>query len=336
MNAKQQHQKQRIFSHGKAALLAGALALSLLAGCTASASEPVVTEDDLTPASAAQTALQQEAGSDKTYRYFWPAENPQTAEEWARSQAEEQFRESLTDPANANEETQAYLRQRQEDVFQNFMSDLEAERQLAPAVSAQEAANLAGRAAEQVYGIDLSDEELMLSLIQIYHGSTSPQAGQPKGVIWHVTEQGQSRFSCDINSETAAYEDIRYSESEENIAKAEQTPRASCSYPLGGAGEYWVWDVHSADFEPLLQTMMDEVSVALSGSLLVGGAQVTGAEYTPIPGQEEEPDRLIFCFHCDNGQDYYLIGYRVKFYPEYNFDGCPLRGYDFFASGFFN
>lgn len=57
------------------ALLAGALALSLLAGCAASESEAVVTEDDLTPASAAQQAILREAGGGKTYAYILTGED---------------------------------------------------------------------------------------------------------------------------------------------------------------------------------------------------------------------------------------------------------------------
>lgn len=338
MNAKQQHQKQRIFSHGKAALLAGALALSLLAGCAADTGAPVVTEDDLTPASAAQEAIQQEAGSGKTYRYFWPAEDLQRAERELRSQLEEQYQEILQQMGGGTEEDRASLDENMQAILESNLENWEAQGRLTPTVSAQEAADLAGRAMEQVYGVDLSVGELTLDLTQIYHGSTSAQAGQPKGMIWTVIGQGQGTngFSCTINAETAAYENIRYSESDENIAKAEQTPRAGCSYALDGAGEYWVWDVHSPDFEPLLQTMMDEVSIALSGSLLVDGALVTGAEYTPRAGEEEEPSWLIFCIHCDNGRDYYLTDGRLHFYPEYDFDGYPLRGYDFYASDPFN
>lgn len=325
--------KQHNKNKATAALLAGTLALGILTGCAQDVSEPVVTQDDLTPASAAQTALQQEAGGDRTYAYFWPAEDPQRAKEWAQNEVEEQIRELFEDPAYADEEARALLKQRQQEAVQSLLSDWEAERQLTPVVSAQEAANLAGRAAEQVYGIDLSGKELKLKLVQIYHGSTSAQAGQPKGMIWHVTERGQSRFFCNINAETAAYEQTDY---DEDLAEAEKTPRASCSYPLGGKGEYWVWDTESPEFEPLIQNMLNEASVALSGSLLVGGAQVTEAKYQPRPGEEKEPDRLVFRLTCDNGQDYYLIGYRIKFYPEYNFAGCPLRGYKFYASDPFN
>lgn len=329
----QQHTNRPIFHKTKAALLTGALLLALLPGCAADTSAPVVTEDDLTPASAAQAALQQEAGSGKTYRYVWPAEDPAQAEEWARSQAEAWYREVLGDPTNADEEAQENARQTQQAVYESRLDSVKEESQLIPTVPAQEAANLAGRALEQVYGVDLSGEELMLTLTQIYHGSTSAQAGQPKGMIWTVTGQQQDNFSCVINAETGACEQIDYAC---DLAAAAQTPRASCSHALFEGGDYWVWDVHSPEFEPLIQSMMDEASTALSGSLLVGGAQVIGAEYTPRAGEEEDPDRLIFCFHCDNGQDCYLEGGRAKFYPEYDLDGCPLRGYIFYASDPFN
>lgn len=237
--------------------------------------------------------------------------------------------EKVEDCTILGEEAKARLQERLEMDYENFMSERETQSQLTPTVSAQEAANLAGRMLEQVYGADLSGEELLLSLDQIYYGSASAQAGQVKGMIWSVTDE-QGRFSCNINAETGTYERMDYNDWD--FAAAAQTPRASCSHALFEGGDYWVWDIHSPEFEPLIQSMMDEASTALSGSLLVDGARVTGAEYTPRAGEEEEPDRLIFCIHCDNGQDYYLVGGMVKFYPEYDFDGCPLRGYTFHAS----
>ena len=54
-----------------AACLAAALTMSALASCAPQESRPVVTSDDLTPPSAAQEAIAQEAGGGKNYAYYW-------------------------------------------------------------------------------------------------------------------------------------------------------------------------------------------------------------------------------------------------------------------------
>ena len=58
-----------------AACLAAALTMSALVSCAPQESRPVVTSDDLTPPSAAQEAIAQEAGGGKNYAYYWQAEN---------------------------------------------------------------------------------------------------------------------------------------------------------------------------------------------------------------------------------------------------------------------
>lgn len=332
MKAKQQRQKQLISYKTKAALLAGALALSLLAGCGANESEAVVTEDDLTPASAAQDALQQEAGSGKTYRYFWAVEDPQRGEEWARSRIEERDRERVERPENSDEETQALFARLHQQTIDLWLEDLAKQQQLpAPAVSPQEAANLAGRMLEQVYGLDLSAEELMLWLTEI---GFDPQTEEPQYMVWKVTDLREERFLCEINAETAAYEYLSYEKSwDTELAEAEQTPRAGCCHTLNESDSSLVWEPDSPEFAPLTRQMMDEISTALSGSLLVDGAQVTSVELLPLDPivGEGEPTvtDLHFIAHCDNGQDYHLWGGRLKFYPEYDCGGYPLRGYIF-------
>ena len=57
------------------ACLAAALTMSALVSCAPQESRPVVTSDDLTPPSAAQEAIAQEAGGGKNYAYYWQAEN---------------------------------------------------------------------------------------------------------------------------------------------------------------------------------------------------------------------------------------------------------------------
>lgn len=312
-------------------LLAGALLALLLPGCAADTSVPVVTEDDLTPASAAQDALRQEAGSGKTYRYFWPPEDPARAEEEARSLAEAQLREQFAKPGNADEATQAFLKERQQAVAEQFLSDWAAQGQQNPAVPAQEAANLAGRALEQVYGVDLSEQELVLDLAKVYASVSAD--GPVEAMVWRVTDPQRNRFLCEINAETAAWVYLCYEESGEELAAAAQTPRASCCHALSEAGGALVWDPDSPAFAPLTQTMMDEACAALSGSLLVNGAQVTGAEYLPpepyADGEERPAADLHFVLSCDDGRAYHLCGGSLKFYPEYDCGGYPLRAYTF-------
>lgn len=330
----QQHTNRPIFHKTKAALLTGALLLTLLPGCAADTSVPVVTEDDLTPASAAQDALRQEAGSGKTYRYFWPPEDPARAEEWARSYIEEKHRADRENPNFSSEEDQALLDRLNQQILDLWMDDLAKQEQIPmPAVSPQEAANLAGRMLEQAYGLELSGEELRLWLDELYFAPGNSYTEQPRCTVWKVTDMQDERFLCEINAETAVCEYLCYEESDAELAAAAQTPRASCCHALSEADGSLVWDPDSPAFAPLAQTMMDEACAALSGSLLVNGAQVTGAEYLPpepyADGEERPATDLHFILSCDDGRAYHLCGGSLKFYPEYDCGGYPLRAYAF-------
>ena len=154
-----------------AACLAAALTMSALVSCAPQESRPVVTSDDLTPPSAAQEAIAQEAGGGKNYAYYWQEETLQMlreADEQEVNDAKELIAKgeeavkaagypSLAEAQQAVEARQARIEQ---DLADN-QKRLEAELALDPVVSAQEAANLAGSLFEKLYGFDLSQDTLL-------------------------------------------------------------------------------------------------------------------------------------------------------------------------------
>ena len=77
-----------------AACLAAALTMSALASCAPQESRPVVTSDDLTPPSAAQEAIAQEAGGGKNYAYYWQAENAEETLQMLREAYEQEVNDA--------------------------------------------------------------------------------------------------------------------------------------------------------------------------------------------------------------------------------------------------
>ena len=76
------------------ACLAAALTMSALASCAPQESRPVVTSDDLTPPSAAQEAIAQEAGGGKNYAYYWQAENAEETLQMLREAYEQEVNDA--------------------------------------------------------------------------------------------------------------------------------------------------------------------------------------------------------------------------------------------------
>ena len=77
------------------ACLAAALTMSALVSCAPQESRPVVTSDDLTPPSAAQEVIAQEAGGGKNYAYYWQAENAEETLQMLREAYEQEVNLSL-------------------------------------------------------------------------------------------------------------------------------------------------------------------------------------------------------------------------------------------------
>lgn len=154
-----------------AACLAAALTMSALVSCAPQESRPVVTSDDLTPPSAAQEAIAQEAGGGKNYAYYWQAENAEETLQMLREAYEQEVNDAKELIAKGEEavkaagypslaEAQQAVEARQARIEQDLADNqkrLEAELALDPVVSAQEAANLAGSLFEKLYGFDLSE-----------------------------------------------------------------------------------------------------------------------------------------------------------------------------------
>lgn len=76
------------------ACLAAALTMSALVSCAPQESRPVVTSDDLTPPSAAQEAIAQEAGGGKNYAYYWQAENAEETLQMLREAYEQEVNDA--------------------------------------------------------------------------------------------------------------------------------------------------------------------------------------------------------------------------------------------------
>lgn len=173
------------------ACLAAALTMSALVSCAPQESRPVVTSDDLTPPSAAQEAIAQEAGGGKNYAYYWQAENAEETLQMLREAYEQEVNDAKELIAKGEEavkaagypslaEAQQAVEARQARIEQDLADNqkrLEAELALDPVVSAQEAANLAGSLFEKLYGFDLSQDTLLLQCFE----SDSDMSYHPAG-----------------------------------------------------------------------------------------------------------------------------------------------------------
>ena len=149
-----------------AAFLLACLAAAQLCACAADPAQPVVTSDVLASQdSAVQTALEQSAGQD--YAYYWEGEHIDEEIEYYA----ELYRQELEalrggeDSLN-NRQLTAYYESELENDCPSQREYLEEIAALDPPVSAQEAANIAGEYFEVLYGIDLSQQPIILRYIQ--------------------------------------------------------------------------------------------------------------------------------------------------------------------------
>lgn len=264
-----------------ATMIALAFAMSLLAGCANSESQPVVTDDDLTPISTVQEVIEQEAGNGKTYEYSWPGE----------------------------------------------------EQDADPIVSPQEAANRAGQVMEEMYGLDLTGQTLLLH----YEAHEGDENARPNWEIWSPEllgpERDPSYMDLWIDATTGEIVSIMYVMGENERAEYLKTPVSSGHVPLnndpdGVAG----WDTSDPEFDKIVEHAKEQALTALSGSVLTGGCQVTGVEFEPET-RMEYPYAISLKVTCKNGKFYYLtqMGHAL-FYPEYDCSGYPLRAFNILVS----
>ncbi len=310
------------------------LALCLAAGCAADESKPVVTSDDLTPFSATVSDTREgeaEGGNvtgekvEKTYSYYWAAENIDEAAENIRKQ--DAFSDIQLAPGVSAEE-------QMNDMLNLYRSIWEEELALDPAVPPQEAANRAGQAFEALYGVDLSQEMLELHCWEsdgnwLYHIG----GGGTMRKMWSIRLTGDRtnwppQMECLIDATTGEIVYMNYSLPPAELEAMIQTPVDGC-YSLDDNR----WNEDDPSCAQTLKVMSDAAQELLSGSMLTEGATVTDARTELAKLTEDESDfrELRFFFTCENGKTYLLARNPLANpFSLYDFDGFPLRGYVFY------
>lgn len=334
---------------------AAALTMSALASCAPQESRPVVTSDDLTPPSAAQEAIAQEAGGGKNYAYCWQAENAEETLQMLREAYEQEVNDAKELIAKGEEavkaagypslaEAQQAVEARQARIEQDLADNqkrLEAELALDPVVSAQEAANLAGSLFEKLYGFDLSQDTLLLQCFESdsdmsYH----PAGGGVMRAIWHVSREeaadgvlfSTNAISCTLDATTGEFIAVDYTLGSEEIAAMQATAVPACFIQRAdpdAAGSYGYWDETEASYAGTVEKLKQQAKEQLSGSALVGSAAVTEVRAELEGKIEESGENLISLWvDCDSGKTYQLYrGYYLQPYVNYDFGGYPLRAY---------
>ena len=316
-----------------AALLAGTLALGILAGCAQHASEPVITQDDLTPSSAAQEVLEED------FAYFWLGEamekDPERVEQIVlRSvQANEQFLRDLLQSEELTEDNKAVLMaelERFEDennrdaTMQELQKEAQEQQEYDPVISPQEAANRAGLLFEQLYGIDLTGTEIYITCNQHQaNGDYTPFGGR---MIWETVAlngplekldmNGQRLASCTLDATTGEFIQASYTFTDQELAAMQNTPIHEAYMP-----GYYQWDTQHPKYTEVTETMRQQLTEAFSGCMFADGAAVTDAEQI-----QDTYTCLTYRLCCDNGRNYELLR-RTEFdpYTQYDFGGYPLR-----------
>lgn len=331
------------------AVLTLVLVLSFAAGCAANESQPVVTEDDLTPFSPAVLDSGGEAGEDaqpavsvpeqKEYPYIWPAENMETSAERLRKQLIEENK-NYTERFTSREELEAWVEERIKDARRWW----EQQRALDPVIPPQEAANYAGQIFETLYGIDLTnkilrmscdeqslaDPEVLRCVWRIHVGDVrddSSMVEPPTGTY--------DQIECRMDATTGEIIRIKWCPSNEECIQIMETPMPNCFIPIKQPSGWHRggWDETHPDYAATMQALIDEFTPLVSGSLLTNGSAITSVDYQlddrGIEG--ETVNRLNFFVTCENGKTYLMQrNEAIQPYLEYDFDGYPLRAYYFY------
>lgn len=319
-----QNRSKHILRGVLAAGISGALVLGLLTACTGrSGEQPTVTDDDLKTFSAAQAAIALDVGNGTNYPYFWEAEDIDAAvEEWKQSE-EQRIRPLLDLYASSGEALQEagfqtleqaeyFYQNSLEESARSYRENLLRAAALDPVVSAQEAANLAGIMFKQLYGVDLSQKTLNLTCYEasgkdMLYGSSSGRIRTIWMVSWwdEASQTDSYQVNCALDATTGEWIDVWYcpSAQEREQHKANALPACFVENKNVSIGISGYWDAESPAFRPLMEQVEARVGKALSGSVLVGGAEVT-----EIRAEVSEPqngfNELALWVNCSNGKTY--------------------------------
>lgn len=231
-----------------AACLAAALTMSALVSCAPQESRPVVTSDDLTPPSAAQEAIAQDIGGGKNYEYYWAAEHIEEELEAVRESTEQSVKhwKEIADTGNYyGREVSGDEKEELKNSFDEMLNEipllqeekrkmLESELALDPVVSAQEAANAAGAVFEKIYGIELSQDILTLSCVEI---NTNINPGEEViRSVWNVSREeaadgvlfSTNAVGCTLDATTGEFISVDYTPSNDELTEMWATELPSC------------------------------------------------------------------------------------------------------------
>lgn len=212
-----------------------------------------------------------------------------------------------------------------------------------PAVSAQEAANRAGRMMEEVYGIDLTGAVLELKRSQNAYSGLPAGAGEAAAPreVWLARWTGEGpdanngHFICGLDAATGAWLRVSYTPPTSEWRAMDETPLAACFVPLPNSfsGLRGRWDEAASSYHETAQALIAQAQASLSGSLLTDGAAVLSAGIR----FEEKPDGCNFLMIeliCEDGSTYIL--HRTAARTGYDFGGWPLRAYQFWNETLLN
>lgn len=330
-----------------AAFFSVLLSLVLLASCAAWESRPTVTDDDLTQSSNIQDVLEQDAGNGKNYAYQWDAGDIEAtmAQRYEQEQAYfAQMDERLEEIENMTPEELAeagvvsveqareqneMIKAHQLEKLEILRASLEKQAALDPVISPQEAANRAGVIFEELYGVDFSQETLILTCLGTSDGVIAFADGSgTQRPVWSVslpstedgTEDGTMFITCSMDcmmdATTGEIICVNYMPSTRELEQRKALPEPACYTSAGtDGGDVGMWDADDASFALLVETFAPQLQGLLSGSRLVGGAQVTQVRAeVRLLYDDLEWNELALYAECDNGSRYCLTA-RMSYDP---------------------
>ena len=342
-----------------AAVLLGTLGL-LTACARQPGGQPTVTQDDLIQLSTVQDVLEQDAGNGKNYAYHWDAEDVEAtmAQQNERIQAHiaqmeeflekaenmtpEELKEAGFDSIDQVREAYEQLRRNELEGLVSDREYLEKEAALDPVVSPQEAANRAGVIFEELYGVDLSQSVLELDCWE----SSGDDILHPDRVgalrpIWAVCLEeaadgvlfSTNSIDCTMDATTGEILFIGYTPSAQELAERAKLPYPACFTEIGEGGfGFGRWKAEDPSFAPVIEEAVQNLRQTLSGSALLGGAQVADIR-EEVTEHEEGMNELWFYLSCDDGKSFRL---RASMrYDPFITDGegtpYPMRGFSVWA-----
>lgn len=93
------------------------------------------------------------------------------------------------------------------------------------------------------------------------------------------------------------------------------------------------FDTEAPGAQEALETMKEQLTTLLSGTVAVGGAQITSVTVENVVFSAQPPHDNSLSFHltASNGRTYTLF-WNFK-YPNYDFGGFPLRAFSLSSDG---